>query len=217
VICGVVHLLGSRPPISTQDQTARDLIADVFDFLYEARSLIIRGKLDIAYPLARRAYESLSLLVACGLDSKLSERWAAGKKVSNSEARRILSSHPKGENEEQLRDLYDFFCKSTHPNRDHVPNRLLGRGNEFTLGAIGRPNLTMLADYSIKTIELWFWFAAFVVSTNIAIISKDDQELLSIYRKASEAARPILNWFREQFNRVIHEERAEMLKSGQIS
>ena len=31
-----------------------------------------------------------------------------------------------------------------------------------SLGAIGRPELILLADYCIKTINLWFWLGAFL-------------------------------------------------------
>jgi hypothetical protein len=74
ILCRIVVILGRTAPGSARDAAARDLIADVFDFLYEARALIIKGKLEIAYPLPRRAYESLSLLVACILEPKLADR-----------------------------------------------------------------------------------------------------------------------------------------------
>ena len=45
VLCGLVAVLGKTPPSSPRDAAVRDLIADVFDFLYEARPLIIKGKL----------------------------------------------------------------------------------------------------------------------------------------------------------------------------
>lgn len=53
----VSNLLGHNQPADTQDRVIRDLLADVFDFLYEARDLIVGGKLAVAYPLARRAYD----------------------------------------------------------------------------------------------------------------------------------------------------------------
>src|SRR4051794_20509377 len=56
IVCRIVVILGKTPPASPRDAAARDLIADVFDFLYESRALITKGKLEIAYPLARRAY-----------------------------------------------------------------------------------------------------------------------------------------------------------------
>jgi hypothetical protein len=36
-------ILGSTPPSSKRDVAIRDLMADVFDFLFEARPLIIKG------------------------------------------------------------------------------------------------------------------------------------------------------------------------------
>ena len=71
LICRITLALGKVPPRSKRDSALRDLMADVFDFLYEARPLIVKGKLEIAYPLARRAYESLSLMVACHLEPKI--------------------------------------------------------------------------------------------------------------------------------------------------
>jgi hypothetical protein len=127
LLCSIIVVLGQTPPASRRDAAARDLIADVFDFLYEARTLIIKGKLEVAYPLARRAYESLSLLVACELDPKLADRWIAGKQVGNAEVRRVLAANPMGEKEAQTRELYDFFSKTTHPNRTHMPTGSLAR------------------------------------------------------------------------------------------
>jgi hypothetical protein len=214
LICGIVVVLGKTLPASPRDAAARDLIADVFDFLYEARALIIKGKLEVAYPLTRRAYESLSLLVACELEPKLADRWIAGKQVGNAEVRRILAAHPMGEKEAQTRELYDFFSKTTHPNRNHLAHRFLGEGNEFVPGAIGRPSLAMLADHALMTLNLWFWFAAFGVFAYREIISQTDPELLKTYNDAAESVKPIAAWLRDQFNRVLAEEQAEMRGHG---
>jgi hypothetical protein len=97
LVCEITLIPGKAQPSSKRDVAMRDLMADVFDFLVETRSLIIKGKLEIAYPLARRAYESLSLMVACHLDEGLAERWMAGKQIGNVEVRRILGDHPIGE------------------------------------------------------------------------------------------------------------------------
>ena len=71
LICRITLILGKVPPTSKEEAMQRDLMADVFDFLYEARILIVKGKTEIAYLLARRAYESLSLMVACQLEPEL--------------------------------------------------------------------------------------------------------------------------------------------------
>jgi hypothetical protein len=214
VLCGIVAILGKTPPASPRDAAARDLIADVFDFLYEARALIIKGKLEVAYPLARRAYESLSLLVACELEPKLADRWIAGKQVGNAEVRRVLAAHPTGEKEVETRELYDFFTKTTHPNRIYMAHRFLGDGNEFVLGAVGRPSLTMLADYALKTMNLWYWFAAFVAFAYREALCRTDPKLLEAYHDTVDAAKPVAAWLREQFNRVLVQEQAEMRQQG---
>ncbi|MGA2403134.1 MAG: hypothetical protein ABSG91_15750, partial [Syntrophobacteraceae bacterium] len=61
LIARAVFALGKVPPKSRQDAVVRDLIADVFDFLYEWRRPLFEGRFHVAFPLARRAYESLSL------------------------------------------------------------------------------------------------------------------------------------------------------------
>jgi hypothetical protein len=210
ILCSIVAILGKTPPASPRDAAARDLIADVFDFLYEARVQIIKGKLEVAYPLARRAYESLSLLVACALEPKLADRWIAGKQVDSAEVRRVLAAHPKGEKEAQTRELYGFFSKTTHPNRTYMARRFLGEGNEFVLGAVGRPSLAMLADYALKTLNLWFWFAAFVAFAYRDALFQTDPELLKNYNDAAEATKSVAAWLGEQFNRVLAEEQVEM-------
>lgn len=212
LMCGAVLALGQATPVSPRDAAMRDLIADVFDFLYESRCLILKGKLEIAYPLARRAYESLSLLVACSLDGKLCERWIAGKQVVNAEVRRILAAHPMGEDAGATGELYRFFSMTTHPNRTHMAARFLGNGNEFVLGAIGRPSLAMLADYARRSLSLWYWFAAFVVYTYGDILSRTDPEILTAYNEAAAAAKPVATWLVEQYNHVLAQEQAEMGK-----
>jgi hypothetical protein len=207
-VCGIVAVLGQMPPASPRDAATRDLIADVFDFLYEARALVAKGKLEVAYPLARRAYESLSLLVACTLEPKVADRWIAGKQVGHAEVRRVLAAHPMGEKETQTRELYNFFSKSTHPNRDHVAHRFLGEGNEFVLGAIGKPNLAMLADYALKTLNLWFWFAAFLGFMYRDLVSRTNPELFKAYHHSAEAVKPIASWLHEELNRALAEQAA---------
>jgi hypothetical protein len=214
ILCRIVDVLGKTPPASPRDAAARDLIADVFDFLYEARPLIIKGMLHVAYPLARRAFESLSLLVACFLEPKLADRWIASEQVGHAEIRRVLAAHPMGEKETQTRDLCFFFSKATHPNRDYMARRFLGEGNEFVLGPIGQPSLAMSLDYALETLNLWFWFAASVVFRYRDVLSQSDPELFQMYHDAAEAAGPVAAWLREQFNHVLAEEQGEMRGLG---
>jgi hypothetical protein len=209
LICEICLVLGKVRPSSKRDAAMRDLMADVFDFLVETRPLITKGKVEIAYPLARRAYESLSLMVACHLDEGLANRWMAGKQIGNAEVRRILGQHPMGEPQELTQDLYSFFSKTSHPNREQIAYRFLGDGNEFVLGAIGRPSLTLLADYALKTLNLWFWFGAVVSFIYKDIVERADPDFHKTYHDVSEPAELIARWLTQQFNRVLRQEQAE--------
>ena len=191
-------------------------MADVFDFLYEARTLIIRGKLEIAYPLARRAYESLSLMVACHLEPPLADRWIAGKEIKNAEIRRALGKRPAGEPEHMTRALYQFFSQTSHPNCDTIAHRFLGDGNEFVLGAIGRPSLALLADYALKTLNLWFWFGAFVTFIYLPVLAGATPGFKESYDTAARMAHEVAQWLAEQFNRVLIEEQAGMGRRARL-
>jgi hypothetical protein len=82
------------------------------------------------------------------------------------------------------------------------------------LGAIGRPSLAMLADYALKTLSLWFWFAAFAAFTYREVLFRADPELLKTSHDTDEAAKTVAAWLREQFNRVLAEEQVEMRRQG---
>jgi len=217
MICAVTLILGKIPPgqraLMTQtepnlslDTTLRDLIGDVFDFLYEARALILKGKLEIGYPLARRAYESLSLMIACYLEPRLVKRWVGGKEVPNSEVRGVLGKHPLGEVEDKTRELSQFFARFSHPNRKMMAQRHLGDGNEFALGSIGRPSLAMLADYALKTVNLWFWFGAVVHWMYLPILSEVEPSFKESYDKAANMAKEVAAYLAEQYNRTLAQE-----------
>jgi hypothetical protein len=72
----------------------------------------------------------------------------------------------------------------------------------------------MLADYALKTLNLWFWFAAFVTFAYRDVLFRTDPELLKIYRDTAEAAKPVAAWLCEQFNRILAEEQVEMRGQG---
>lgn len=123
LISRVTLILGGIKPQNTQDRVLRDLLADIFDCLYESRFLIMASKLNVAFPIARRAYESLSLMSLCAIDKSWAEKWQKGKQLGNAVIRKELGKHPMGEQEEELKKLYNFFCTATHPNRELIPFR----------------------------------------------------------------------------------------------
>lgn len=210
LICEITLVLGEIPPTAKQESAVRDLMADAFDFLYETRALILKGKVEIAYPLARRAYESLSLMVALHFSPRLANRWVAGKEVANADVRRVLAQHPMGESEQNTRALYTFFSQATHPNRNLMAARFLGDGNQFVLGSVGLPSFTLLADYALKTLSLWFWFGAFVSFTYLPALGEADPGLVETYHTAAETATRVAPWLAQQLKHVLAQEKAEL-------
>lgn len=201
-ICLVV---GERAPVSVQDAVVRDLMADVFDFLYESHTFLKKGKTLVAFPLARRAYESLSLLHLCVADINAAEQWARGKKIDNKDVRKALDTHPMGEPAEKLRELYKFFCELTHPNREMIAYRGLGEGNQYVFGSIELPNLVELADFCMKHLELWFWLCPTVAYFYREQVFSRDQTFHDAHNNAREHAQKVFEWLAEERNRLLEE------------
>ena len=49
LICSLVLTLGEKGPDDTQDEVCRDLLADVFDFLYDARRAILESQFSVIF------------------------------------------------------------------------------------------------------------------------------------------------------------------------
>ena len=207
LLCRISLHLAKREPASIQDAVIRDLMADVFDFLFESRHFIFKGQPLLAFPLARRAYESLSLMHWCVCDSEAAEAWHGGKRFNNTEVRSALSAQPMGETEERLRDLYNFFCRTTHPNREMIPFRGLGEGNRFVFGSIGMPNLIELVDYCIKHLEMWFWFCPVAVWHYKEIIFPNDFTFQDDHNSIRDEAQSVTKWLVDQYNHLLEEYR----------
>jgi len=201
----ISNLLGGIKPKNIQDKVIRDLMADVFDCLYESRKLILSGKCTIAFLVGRRAYESLSLLHLSALDPSWAEKWEKGKKINNVEIRRELNKYPLGESKKLTDELYNFFCSATHPNRELIPHRFLGEGNQFVFGVIGRPDLIMVTDYCMKLLEFWFWLTATLTSFYNETIILRDKTFLEEYFKSKPEAEKIMKSLGENFNRLLEE------------
>lgn len=210
LVARAVKALGSTPPTDRHDSIVRDLIADVFDFLYEWPRPLFEGRPHVAFPLARRAYESLSLLSACVQDRSIAERWDRGKEIGNAEIRKALADLPFSESEEATRELYRFFSKGAHPNRDLVGERFLGDGNEFVLGSIGRPEVILVVDHCHYFVQMWFWFCALVGYVAREPLTRMDPEFGRDYLETAEQAKHIAEWLVESFNRLLEERHREM-------
>lgn len=202
LICRLTSLLGQIPPAGPEELARRDLLADSFDFLYEARRVLLTGYVSVAYPLSRRAYESISLFNLCCVDGSAAARWQAGKRIPNAEVRRALSKAPLPVQESALRDLYEFFSRASHPNRDSVAGRHLGGGNEFVLGAIGRPDLRWVVDHCIRQLGLWFWLGVDASYFYRPLLRVQDRGYMDRYRTASQALEKAHRWLAEEWHHL---------------
>jgi hypothetical protein len=197
LICALVFALGQKAPVDADDEVCRDLLADVFDFLYDGRRAILESQFSVAFPLLRRAFESTSLLAACAVDVALAERWASGKEVPNSEVRKRLCKI--GEPLESTREMYRFFSKGSHPNRDMVPVRFLGKSNQFVLGAISKPDLLVFCEHCRQHLSLWFWFCAVA---SFRYVGLTDCAYGEKYLKTSAAAQTVAGALVDEMKRL---------------
>ena len=208
LICEIVDIIGTEKPSSLQEIVVRDLLADVFDALHEARRIILTGKCGIAYTVARRGYESLSLMVTCVLDASIATKWAAGKKLQNEEIRQLLAKHPLGETEESTKNLYRFFSLGAHPNRDFIPHRFLGEGSEFTLGSVGDPSLALVTEYCAIHLRMWFWFAAILFHHEWKFVAASRPSFESRYLRVADEAQKLQVELDRNYDKLLVEEQA---------
>jgi hypothetical protein len=71
----------------------------------------------------------------------------------------------------------------------------------------------LLADYALKTLNLWFWFGAFVSFVYLPTLGDTDPDLTKTYDAAASTAARVAPWLTEQFNRVLAQEQAEMRRT----
>ena len=211
-----VAALGSVPPQGRSDVVVRDLIADVFDFLYEWPRPLFEGRVHVAFPLARRAYESLSLLSVCFQDRSIAERWDRGEQIRNAEIRRALANLPLPESEQEMRELYRFFSQGSHPNRDLVPERFLGDSNRFVLGSIIHPELVVIVDHCRHLVDMWFWVGALAGYAAKEILVQSDPSFPNDYFPTAQRAAEVKKWLNKVFNELLEKRQGE-LRDGRRS
>lgn len=210
LVSRVVVALGSSKPESRQASIVRDLIADVFDFLYEWRRPLFEGRAHVAFPLGRRAYESLSLLSVCCQDEAFALRWDSGSQIGNREIREALATLPVSEEKDGLQELYKLFSKGAHPNRELVGERHLGDDNEYVLGSIAVPELVLVVDQSITMVDLWFWFGALTGHVAKDALAKSDPGFGHDYLEVAANAKDVKTWLVASFNNLLELRQAEM-------
>jgi hypothetical protein len=208
LISRLVVLLGQRSPASPHEVTLRDLVADTFDFLYAWRRPLLEGSPHIAHPIGRRAFESLSLLAATSQDPSLGDRWEAGQHIENAAIRKALSRAPMAEDAPSLDELHEFLDLGSHPNRLFVNQRFLGDGNEYVLGPIGRPSLTLILDHLDRLVACWFWFGAVTCYRWRELLKECDPGYGKAYSAAAKQVPELRSWIRENIIHTAQEERA---------
>ena len=119
-----------------------------------------------------------------------------------------MGSNKFGEDEASLRELYKFFSEVSHPNRDSIPYRGLGQGNKFVFGSVASPALVSLADYCIKHLELWMWFAPVIFYFYKEKLHSRDPLLFDRYNKVRNDSKTIIKWLIQQYNHVLEEYKA---------
>ena len=119
-----------------------------------------------------------------------------------------------GEPEAHLKELYAFFSRATHPNRDMLSNRRLGEGNKWVLGAIGMPEAVLMVDHCMKTLELWFWLSASVTHHYKERLTTNHRDYMHLYYEAVDFEKKVYQWLVEHFNRLLPEAQAEARKAS---
>jgi hypothetical protein len=201
------YITGFIKPKNEIDTIQRDLSSDAFDFLNETKYLIKRGQFNITYPIARRAFESITLMVAFNLKNELAIKWKGGGEIPNKDVRNVLDNFKEigGESRESMKSLYDFFSKKSHPNYAAIPHGLIGLGNYYAIGPIPEPLLLLIVDLCIEIIDLWFWLIAFMWYYNLDNVSTYDPSFKNYYLVKKHKVLEVRNWLFEQRLSLIEE------------
>jgi len=208
------YITGFIEPKNEIESIQRDLGSDAFDFLNETKYLIKRGQFDITYPIARRAFETITLMIAFHFKNELAIKWKEGKEIPNRDVRDILDKHKEigGESKESMKNLYDYFSKKSHPNYVAIPHRLIGLGNYFALGPMPEPLLLPIVDLCIEIIDLWFWLIAYTWYYNLENVNKFDSSLKEDYIEKKRKVLEVRKWLIEQRLNLIDELKNEIEK-----
>lgn len=199
LVCRATLILGTHEPVNAEDRVRRDLMADAFDALYVARTVVFQGYASAAWPLMRRALESITLFEYFMLLPNEASRWSQGSRITHARVRKYLNKHSieiggttmSDDEKRTMKELYSQFSEAAHPNRDLIPTRFLGEGNSFALGAIGMPEPLVVAHYVLSLINLWFFFAAAVGYAYRELLHSADSLYVRDYLAVAATARQV--------------------------
>jgi hypothetical protein len=212
MFCWIIRILGDVVPRDVTDRCVRDLAADAFDGLQLAKDALLAGTPSMSFAALRRTYETNSLIAYLILKPGAADQWAAGKKVEHEKIRKFLGKHPLGSPEEELRDRYKFLATAAHLNRSMVPVRHLGDGNQFTLGSIGRPLMSVTGEFFIELISDWFWLTALLLHRTHQEVARLDEQCMREYVALGNRVHPFLQKLHAEVMAVRLKEREEFME-----
>jgi hypothetical protein len=176
-LCGLTAIVGRTQPTDEADRALRDLLAETFDMLYAARSLIFDGFSSAPFPLLRRAFECICLFHYVLLNVENAKKWVDGSEISNGDIRKFMSRKGLPEYAESLRKTYGLQSRSVHPNRGHMVMRRLGEGCGFSLAGAGSPPQLIVAHYLQELIDMWAWFSRLAVERFSSALGEAHREV----------------------------------------
>ncbi len=146
-------------------------------------------------------------MAVCALNSNIATKWHSGRKIQNSEVRKELAKQPLGEAEDATGKLYDFFSIGAHPNRDLIPRRFLGEGNEFVLGSVCTPNLVLVTEYCTIHLRMWFWFTAVLLRYYQCLSDAAVPDFGPRYLHVANKAQKLQSELDRNYERLSHEQK----------
>ena len=99
------------------------------------------------------------------------------------------------------------------PNRDLIPLRFLGDGNQFTLGAIPQPSLALVTEYCMIHLRLWFWFTALLLHFYCDLVDAALADFGGNYLKVADTAQKLQIELQRNYQRLLKEEQARVASS----
>lgn len=209
--CQLTLQLGDHPPASEVDRACRDLFADTFDSLYVARRLVLRHYASSAFPLIRRAFETICLMEYFPHAPDRAKAWLRDEEIKNVEIRKFLEALGS-ESGDGLKAVYKFLAGGAHPTRSFIPKRLLGDGNRFVLGSIMPLMYSGVSEYVLESLRTWFWYMAVANFTFMSMSLPVNSVYCDEYMSTAEEAQRAIKRLAQQMPRIVAEDRAQLAR-----
>jgi len=160
VLCRMALVLGDIQPENEADESIRDLFSEVFDSLMCAKNAIYEGYCGTAFPMMRRGYELMEMMIYFILNPEGETAWRGksgkkGRQIKQGDIRKFLETSPQGGDVAFKKKLYDYFSSASHTNRKHIPYRQLGIANKFTLGNFAHPSEVGVIEQLMRLVQLY--------------------------------------------------------------